>query len=300
MKQKVLLIGGGVITLHYKKGLESSETMELVGFADINPNCPARNTFSVPFFHGYKEALSLHPDAALLALPVPAKFPIATDLLHRGIAVMTEKPMCESYEAIQALFATSNQTKTPLSCLFHWKAAEEVRFLKENLRKFGKIIRISTKICDDYAREGIIRLDRRGLDGAWLDSGINVLSYFDEIIDLTNTRLIEEKQINDRTGGQAKYTLKRFRMGETAAEIIVDWTTASRDKTSEISTESGMIFVDHTKQTVTLNGKTIFSAPTGDRLSSHYENLFRDFTPARDTSARTLLLHKILFEGTSV
>ena len=43
MKQSTILVGGGVIATHYKKGLENSETLRLDALVDLNPNCVARS-----------------------------------------------------------------------------------------------------------------------------------------------------------------------------------------------------------------------------------------------------------------
>ena len=82
-------------------------------------------------------------------------------------------------------------------------------------------------------------------------------------------------------------------------EIIVDWRTQSRQKTSRITCGLGTLFVDHTAQTVELNGETVFASPVEDRLSSHYENLFFDlsFQSLAQSQKSTLLLHKLLFTG---
>ncbi|MCH5162265.1 MAG: Gfo/Idh/MocA family oxidoreductase [Clostridiales bacterium] len=301
MKLSTVLVGGGVIATHYQKGLEKSETLRLDALVDINPNCPARDCFSVPFFTDLQSALSLRPRVALLALPVAAHDEIAHELLANGVDVITEKPMFESAEDIESFFDYAEKCGVSLSCMFHWKAADEVRFLRENLARFGKVRAVSTTVCDDYAAtpDGTIRADRLGLMGAWIDSGINVLSFYDEIIDLTNTILRQEELLPDSKSGLLKYVRKVFDADGVQAEIVVDWRSPSRQKTSRIECEHGTLFVDHTAQTVRLGDEVIFSRPVEDRLSSHYENLFSRLSPEalKDTQVGTLLLHKILYTG---
>ena len=301
MKQKTILVGGGVIARHYQKGLQNSKTLQLDALIDVDANCLARNSFSVPFYTNLSDALALNPRIALLALPIAARGKIARELLAKGIAVLTEKPMFESLEEIQSLVEYAEACGTPLACLFHWKAADEVRFLKDNIVRFGKIKAISTTIYDDYAAtaDGSIRADRLGLMGAWVDSGINVLSYYDEIIDLSNATLQEEALLPDPKSGLPKYARKVFNAGGVRAEIIVDWQTESREKTSKIECERGTLLVNHSAQTVSLNGETIFSYTVEDRLTAHYENLFSRITleSLAHTQKTTLLLHKILFTG---
>ena len=301
MKQKTILIGGGVIARHYKKGLENSETLQLVALVDTNENCLARSCFSVPFYTELNYALALKPQIALLALPVAARSEVTRELLGRGIAVLTEKPMFANLDEIENMLELSESCGAPLACLFHWKAAAEVRFLKRNSARLGKIRSIKTMICDDYAatESGAIRPDRIGLMGAWIDSGINVLSYYDELIDLSNAVLTDETLITDSHSGLPKYARKEFDASGIRAEITVDWRNDSREKTSQIECESGTASVNHTLQPVTLNGEEIYSRPTADRLSSHYENLFRNITMESLNTEKqsTLLLHKLLFTG---
>lgn len=301
MKQSTVLIGGGVIAEHYQKGLENSKTLQLNALVDIDPNCVARKCFSVPFFTDFQDALALEPRIAILALPVTPRGATARKLLSRGIAVLTEKPMFVTLDEIESLVAFAKECNTPLACMFHWKAADEVRFLKNNLSRFGKIKKISTTVNDDYAAtaDGNIRADRVSLMGAWVDSGINILSYYDEILDLSNAVLLEETLLPDEKSGLPKYARKVFDASGVRAEIIVDWRTPSREKTSRIECERGTLLVNHSMQTVTFNGEVIFSSPVRDRLSSHYENLFSElsFEALAHSQEHTLLLHKLLFTG---
>lgn len=298
MKRNLMLIGGGVIAKHYRLGLERSETLRLVSLVDLDPECAARSCFDVPFYTDYQRALETRPEIAVLAIPPDAREKTAYDLLSRGVAVATEKPMLGSPEKIDALFAYANEKQVPLSCLFHWQKAEEVMFLKARLKDYGPVRSLRTVIHDDYAAtpDGSIRPDRRGLLGAWYDSGINVLSYYGELFDLSRATLLEDASCKDDASGQFRYARRVFDFSGVRAEIVVDWTTPSRSKYTEIVCERGALFVDHSAQTVTFNGETVFSAPTGDRLSSHYDNLFRHFTFGED-GEHIRLLHKILYTG---
>lgn len=299
MKKKLILIGGGTIAAHYKAGLLSSPHYELVALSDTNTDCAARSIFPVPFFANLNEAIATGAEVALISTSTNAHYQIAKQLLERGISVITEKPMCESYGKVEELFAIANSKKVDLGCLFHWKYADEVQFLKAHKADLGRIDHITVHICDDYANttDGSIRTDRRGLCGAWLDSGINVLSYLGELCDLTDYKLVHTEHVTDEATGQVKFARRIYRFGQTTADIIIDWQTASREKISEIVCEGGVIFVNHTEQTVLWNGALVYQNPTDDRLSAHYTNAFAEYELDKDEQQRTLLLHKILFEG---
>lgn len=299
MKRKLMIVGGGVIAAHYRKGLYASDTLIPVALVDVNPDCVARTCYdTLPFYTDCLTAVQEQsPDVALLSVPGQAREDVARDLLRRGIAVLTEKPMSNSLAKVEELLAFAANAGTPLNCMYHWAFADEVIFLHEHLADFGKTRSVRTLIHDDYAAtaDGSIRPDRLGLLGAWYDSGINVLSYYDRLFDLTNATPAGEEYTVDKKSGQPKYARRAFAIGDTQAEIIVDWTQPRRDKTSEFVTERGVLTVNHSTQTVALDGNTVFSAPTDDRLSSHYANLFAHLDVTRNTDQHTRMLHRILF-----
>ena len=290
MKERPLLVGGGVIAAHYRRAFSTSRRYELCALADIDEHCPARALYDVPFYTDARTAAGKSKaEVALLATPCATHYPLARELLELGVKVITEKPMCDTLDRVKELLSSKNA-----GCLFHWSHAEEVCFLREHLGEWGKIHRIRAHICDDYAAEGSVRADRRGLGGAWRDSGINVLSYFGELLDLGGAKLLSSEVVRDG-GGQDVYAKKRFRFGETEGEILVDWRSADRRKVSTIECARGRIEIDHTAQTVRLNGETVFSSPAADRLSSHYERALDSFTFDERSRAHALLLHEILF-----
>ena len=298
MKEKLLLVGGGVITAHYRQGLANSKVFALSALADVNPDCAARALYDVPFYTDWQEALAdSNAGVALLATPPAPRFELAKELLRRGVAVITEKPMCDSLEQLTALFALSDEYKTPVGCLLHWAYADETLFLKEHLHELGAVKRMKIRICDDYAASGVIRADRRPLSGAWRDSGINALSYLGELIDLSDARLLAAEGERDPASGQMKYARRIFAFGEVTADVEVDWRTESREKVSRIECGHGIAEIDHLRQTVRFNGEVVYANPVADRLASHYENAFSQFRFGKEEQERTLRLHTILFGG---
>ena len=301
MKKKLLLIGGGTIATHYKTALMSSPLYELVGLVDVNPNCASRKLFPVPFFTDVNEALKTGAEVAMISTTPAAHYPIAKELLERKIAVITEKPMCENLDEIVELKKLALHKNCDMGCLFHWKFADEVQFLKSQKMHLGSIKSITVKVCDDYAAtpDGNVRADRKGLAGAWIDSGINILSYVSELCDVSNSGLLKMKHVCDENG-QVKFANRVYKFGETTADITVDWREACSEKTSEIVCEAGVVKVNHSKQTVWLNGKIIYQNTVADRLSSHYCNAFQAYQPTQEEMDDALLLHEILFEGGAV
>lgn len=298
VKLKLLLVGGGVIATHYLEGLKNSQTLELAALVDRDPSCPARALLPVPFFPDLPAALNaVEPDAVLLATPASERLELASSLLRRHIPVICEKPLEKSLPRVNALIACAEQSGVPLACIFHWTAADEVLWLKAHLKEFGEVRGVRTVIRDDYASSGTLRPDRTGLIGAWLDSGINALSFLGELFPLDGFQVLSSAERLDGDSRQI-YSEKQFRIGKIPAEIVIDWTQARRDKETVIRTEAGVLHVDHSGQTVSSDGKVLFSRPVPDRLAAHYANLFRRFCFSDGDLRRVRKLHELLYEET--
>lgn len=301
MKKRVILIGGGVIMRHYADGLHSSPTIEAVALCDLNADCLARQHFSdLPFFKDYRMAIErLCPDGAIVATPVSSHADIAKDCLCRGLDVYVEKPLCDNAETLREMYAVAKERGRTLTALFHWQHADEVSFLKRYLMG-RKTEKIKVKIGDDYACDpvGTIRKDRIGLLGAWLDSGINALSYVQEILPLQNAKFVGKEEKTDPTSGLPYYVRRTFDVGGAEVEIEVDWTDLSRDKVSVIESEGERIFVNHTAQRVECGGRVIYESVVADRLASHYQNMFLEpfQKPSEDAERESKLLHEILLQ----
>lgn len=56
MKQRLLLVGGGVIAAHYRRAFASSRRYRLCALADIDEKCPARVLYHVPFYTDARRA----------------------------------------------------------------------------------------------------------------------------------------------------------------------------------------------------------------------------------------------------
>lgn len=299
MKKRVIIIGGGVIMRHYAEGLKKSNAVEAVALCDLDENCPARELFcDLPFFTDYQEAIEVcAPDGAIVATNVRSHAEIAKNCLKAGLHVYVEKPLCTDGETLDDLYEAATKAEKNLTALFHWKFADEVLFLKGYVAG-KKIRRIAACIGDDYACEpiGRIRKDRIGLSGAWFDSGINVLSYVQELLPLEGVRLVEKEARIDDSCSLPYYARRIYDAGGTELEIVVDWTIPSRKKTSVIELEGETLYVDHTAQRIERDGEVIFESKVPDRLASHYKNMFARAMDA-DADEESRLLHEILLQG---
>lgn len=298
MRRKVLLIGGGHIAAHYKEAFERSDTLQLVALADVNTHCYARHIFEVPFFEdAYLATKSVGADTVLLAVPPLARYDMAIRFMKSGVDVICEKPFADSLEKVDQLIRTSASSGAQVACMLHWMAADEVIWLKNNISQYGDIKEIHVTINDDYASRGHIRRDRLSLLGAWIDSGINALSYLSTILDINSFIAVDTVEIPD-VSCYPLYARKSYIAGETRVTVEIDWRRRTRNKKSIIVTQKGVLEVNHTKQTVSIDGKCVFNSPTEDRLASHYINLLKHFTFENSVPlSEVRTLHKLLYGG---
>ncbi len=301
MKKRLAITGGGVISTHYKDALCKSAGFLPVALCDKNALCAGRELFyDLPFYTDIDELFDKEkPDTVLISTPPATHFDLAQTALERGIDVITEKPMCKNYGEIETLYALAEKIGRSVTCIYHWRYADEVLFLADYIAKNRlKISKVKTVIKDDYCDENRhILPSRQGLLGAWYDSGINVLSYIDRLLPLDGAYLVSSQNELDEKIGQPVYSHKVFKCGGTELDIKIDWREDTKDMSSAITTDRGVLEVSHTEQAVRLDRELIFSSPVADRLTSHYINLFSSESFGDDNRKITERLHRLLFWG---
>ncbi len=304
MKERIAVIGCGIIAGHYRAALDASETLELVAVHDLNEHCAGRDAYrDVPFYTDLDRLLAeTVPTVALVATPSDTHYDVVREMLERSLSVIVEKPMAATIAEIEDLFVVAERKGVRLQCMFHWTLADEVVFLKEYLA--GRDVHsISVCIKDNYTEaspDGTrhMKPSRIGLAGAWADSGINALSYVAELLPMGEIRLLSAESETDEICGYDYYVHRRYLIDGVEVTITVDWRGESRDKTGRITVDGDTLEIDHNEQSVVLcrgaGCETVFHAPTADRLGSHYLNYLRRFAWRQDETAHTLALHRIL------
>ncbi len=301
---RIAVAGCGVIARHYRQALAESQTLSLVAVTDPQEMCTGRDAYEgIPFYTDAAEMVREEkPDLVLVATPSTTHYEVTRRMLERGVSVLVEKPMAETYAQVKELFDLANASQVQLQCMLHWTQADEVVFLKEYVAEHG-MTSIAVNIHDNYTvldEEGVrhIKGSRVGLGGAWADSGINVLSYLAELLPMKDVRLLSEEHETDDACGFDYYVSRHYIMDGVDVQITVDWRVDDRRKTSKIAGEFGELAVQHNEQRVIrhdLQGKQIiFESPTQDRLGSHYTNYLRNFMWNPAEREHTLALHRIL------
>lgn len=299
-KKRLALIGCGVISSQYRSGLFRSETLELIAICDNNPLAVGRSVFDgIPFYTDYHSLYEEQtPDLVLISTPVASHALIASFFLQNHTDVIIEKPMAESLQRIKDLYALAEDNKCLLDCIFHWKAASEVAFLKEHPEIIQDTKQLTVNIYDNYTLPGgsVIKDDRLGLMGAWLDSGINILSYLDELFPLNNLILVDYECEYDTIHKLPVYVQRIYKLDEKRISIMIDWRHDLRDKRSLLTTSTDEYEISHTEQRIKKNGTIFFSDPKTNRLADHYDRLFHNYH-IQNCQQKVMKIHSLLFEN---
>lgn len=291
--ERIALIGLGTIAKYYEKGLKNSPIFRLVATVDLDENARERALYQdYAFYTDYKiMCVEQKPDYALIATPPATHFAIAKYFLEQGVSVIVEKPAVLCMQDYDTLTSLAKARKVEFKAMFHWQYGNE---LFGYLRLFpqSKIDEIKIKICDNYGVGGVIRKDKRALNGAWLDSGVNALSMLARLVDLTSTQIVSTEQEVCKESGLPLYCKVELLASSTPIEIVVDWRKDTDEKCSWLQVDNQSVFINHTKERICAGDK-VWDFWQMQRLESHYYNYFSRFEKGETQQGR--LVHELLF-----
>ncbi len=291
--RRIALIGLGTISKYYKKGLENSPFFRLVATADVSENASAREAYQeYPFYLDYQQMeREQKPDYALIATPPSTHFQIAEYFLQKGVSVIVEKPAVLCLNDYDSLTALARQKGAYFTVMFHWQHGNELNgFLR--LFKDMPVEEIKVKICDNYGVGGVIRPEKRGLNGAWLDSGVNALSMLSRILDFSQVEIVSAEKRDCKESGLPLYCKAQFLLNGVRAEIEVDWREDTDEKDSWLRVGGQSVWINHTQERVTIGDKA-YDFWEMQRLESHYYNYFTCFEEGETQRGRRI--HELLF-----
>lgn len=297
-KKRVLLIGLGVIATKYIAGLKDSPYLELVYTCDINPQAPARALLNdIPFGIDYKEIISSNKiDIAIIATPPSSHFEIINECHKAGLKTIVEKPLCASEENCIKLIERENPN---LDVIFHWIEGCEVKWFIENI-KLNQIESININISDPYADEnGVIKEEYYNKCGCWMDSGVNALSLLSQIIDLESLKINSFNSKIDTKSGFPYETLCQISSDTTHISINITWSKMVDRKESLIIADGHIYRLDHSNQSVSIDGKEVFRDESMPRLAHHYYNYFTNYPHCMSSFETIKIIHNFLFKANS-
>lgn len=151
-KLRMAIIGSGQIAqVTHIPNYRSMEEVEIVGICDTRGEAAraVAQKFQIPHhYDSHKEMLQeLKPDAVTVCVPNKFHCGIVLDALEAGCHVFCEKPPAISPEEAGRMEEKARETGKFLSYGFHFRASEQVGFLKKKIRQgeMGEIYHAEVK-----------------------------------------------------------------------------------------------------------------------------------------------------------
>lgn len=143
---RVCVIGAGNMGRNHIRKYATLNESELLAISDVNPATQElAKDYGIAFYSDYKKMLDdLKPEAVSIVAPTPLHFPIASDVLNRGIHCLLEKPIASTVKEATELIAIA-KTKGVIFTIGHIERYNPViRKLKEIIdqKSIGKITSI--------------------------------------------------------------------------------------------------------------------------------------------------------------
>lgn len=294
--KKVCLIGLGVITQRYWGGFSECALFRLSAVADINPDAVSRSLYKdYPYYEDYQEMLRREqPDYVIISTPPQTHFEIARYCLEQGVHVVIEKPVTVCLEELDQLIALAKAKDLVFKTLFHWHGGVETKAFTRDY-DYRKISRIQVSVRDPYCtQEGVILPDRRPLMGAWIDSGVNILSMIRLWTPMDSCQILKTECRRCPETGLPVYAHAELLLDGIPTDLTVDWTQGIDQKESCLFVDGQTVYINHSAQKLSTPTKTVSYAQR-PRMDEHYLQLFRQMDEIPNT-VFSRRVHEILFK----
>ncbi|MDT8441217.1 MAG: Gfo/Idh/MocA family oxidoreductase [Desulfuromonadales bacterium] len=318
---RIALIGIGKIANYQMQAINHTPGITLTDAHDLDPLKAEELPGNVQFHDTLDTLLARsRADLFLVSTPTQSHFEVAMKVIEADRVAVVEKPLCTSPEQMDSLLTAARTRKLPLYTAFHAAYGREVDWWREQraARNFdvGRLIGFDSCFADPYLIDGQLTLGAVGKAGAWVDSGVSVLSILARLID-PDTSLIDPDSLELVDGRMTTIpSLKcaqvqglgiyRFQAGGQTGYGMVDtnWTLGKTYKTTRLWYENGVIELDHAREIgqLRLAGQdelTFNLATDRPRLVNHYCGVFANltalFAKGEDNKELTEMLHRLLF-----
>jgi UDP-N-acetylglucosamine 3-dehydrogenase len=110
-KLRVAVIGAGNMGRNHVRTYHGLEGAELLALADPNPEAAKiAKEYGVRFYDDFKKMLEIEkPEAVSIAVPTPLHYPIASEVMQRGIHCLVEKPIATTPQEGDKLIAQARK-----------------------------------------------------------------------------------------------------------------------------------------------------------------------------------------------
>ena len=275
--RNIAIIGLGKICEHYIKAFTTLTDYNVVAVCDLDENAYSRHYFSCPFVSDYKDlALIDGLDYVVISTPPKTHFDIASFFLKNHIGVLVEKPGTLDMASLDELISISKVYNATFKVMYHWQFGSEVLKFNE-LYNPKDIEEIQVSVYDYYSLDGLsIVSDRVPLGGAFLDSGVNMLSMIKTWLDFNEVKLIDYECTRCILTNLVIKAKVKLLIDNIPTTITVDWTQNINSKETVIKYQGRRIRISNSLQTI-FDGDNIIKVDYMNRLDAHYYNLFRLF-----------------------
>lgn len=294
--KKVGIIGLGTITKYYLEGLKDSSKLQLVCVCDALCNPASKEYYlDYPFYQDYKQMIHENLlDYIIISTPPATHFEIAKYALNNNVNVIIEKPATTSLADLDYLYNLARTNNLIFEIMYHWQNGIEVKeFLK--LYDPKKITKVHTQVLDPYSSDGITIDELKvKLLGAWVDSGVNILSMLKLMFPFKDVSIKNYKVNKCKKTNLPIMIDVNLLIDNVEIEIIVDWQQHQNKKESYVIYDNRLVIIDHSNQSI-IDGDKIMKYDDMIRLQRHYYNYFKNYNESANYED-SYLIHKLLFE----
>lgn len=294
-QKKTCMIGLGLITQRYIKGLDESSYLNICAVSDINENAVSRPMYDrYPFYNDYKQMIAqVKPEYAIISTPPESHFEIASFCLENGVNIVIEKPVTLCIREFDVLSRLAEEKGLVFKTLFHWHGGiETIAFAQKY--DLTKIEEIKVSVCDPYCSDfETIDEDRRALMGAWIDSGVNVLSMLRQWLPFEKVEILKTDVQRCTKTQLPVYAKAMLCIDGVQVEIEIDWCQGRDHKESYVKLDGHWVHIDHSQQCIDDVGTTEYGRMT--RLDEHYKHQFGTFAGESNVEF-SRSVHEILFK----
>ena len=292
--KKTGIIGLGTITKHYLEGLEESKLLDVTATCDLLQRAPSRKQFfDFEFYTDYKEMIANEDlDYVVISTPPASHYEIASYALTQGLNVIMEKPAVLHLEQYQELLDLAKEKGVIFEVMYHWQNGSEVISFN-NLFDTSKITEIHVSVMDPYSQDGkSINDDKVKLGGAWIDSGVNILSMIKTWLPFESLEVITtKKQVCEKTGLPIAAQVELLLDG-VKTYINIDWTKNINRKESWVILGGERYDIKHSEQSI-VDGFIEMKFDDMERLAHHYYNYFKNYNEEIDVEG-SFRIHQVL------
>jgi len=197
-------------------------------------------------------------------------------------------------EQLDQLIDLAKSKQLVFKTLFHWHGGIETKAFTRDW-DYRKISRIEVSVRDPYCTGAeVILPDRRPLMGAWIDSGVNILSMIRLWTPMDSCQILKTDCRRCPETGLPVYAHAELLLDGIPTQITVDWTQGIDQKESYVFVDGQSVYINHSGQKLSTPQMTL-SLARQPRLDEHYLQLFSqmDGSPNTGFSRR---VHEILFK----